>query len=65
MTTVAVSLLDADGKPQSETVGADMYLWDGDMDALSSQSWELDTFIAERLDDWIDLFDGMELTGEE
>lgn len=47
------------------TVDADMYLWDGDMDKLSTESWGLEEFIATRLEDWIDLFDGMELVGDD
>ncbi|KAH7121364.1 hypothetical protein EDB81DRAFT_228883 [Dactylonectria macrodidyma] len=48
-----------------DAVEADLYVWDGDSEALLSEPWELETFISERLDDWIDLFDGMELVGEE
>ncbi|KAK4455650.1 hypothetical protein QBC34DRAFT_390531 [Podospora aff. communis PSN243] len=46
-----------------KTVDADMYVWDGDMDALSSEPWDLQVFIRDRLEDWIDLFEGMELVG--
>lgn len=35
------------------------------MDAVSSDPGELKTFIEERLEDWIELFAGMELVGEE
>lgn len=45
-------------------VDGDMYVWDGDMDDVSTEPWELETFVKERLEDWIDLFDGMELVGE-
>ncbi|KAJ7629770.1 hypothetical protein DFH06DRAFT_1440175 [Mycena polygramma] len=45
-------------------VDADMYVWDGDLDVLDRDTpWELDKFIAERLDDWLELFAPMELTG--
>ncbi|KAF4976748.1 hypothetical protein FZEAL_6627 [Fusarium zealandicum] len=47
------------------TVEADIYLWDGDIEGLSEEPWELDTFVKERLEDWIDLFEGMELVGED
>ncbi len=46
-------------------VDADMYIWDGDMDQLSTEAWDLETFITTRLEDWIDLFDGMELVGDD
>ncbi|KAK0626206.1 hypothetical protein B0T14DRAFT_534408 [Immersiella caudata] len=46
-----------------ETVEADMYVWDGDRDALSSEPWDMEISIRDRLDDWIDLFEGIELVG--
>ncbi|KAF4453276.1 hypothetical protein F53441_4006 [Fusarium austroafricanum] len=46
------------------TMEADIYLWGGDSEALSTEPWDLDTFIQERLEDWLDLFEGMELVGE-
>ncbi|KAJ6457477.1 hypothetical protein C8R47DRAFT_1180916 [Mycena vitilis] len=53
-----------EGDDVAQTVDADMYVWDGDLDALDrGTSWELDKFIAERLDDWLELFAPMELTG--
>ena len=62
---VCVSLLDDSGNPRGETISADMYIWNEHEDCLSTEPWDLDVFIAERLEDWLDLFDGMELTGEE
>ncbi|WAO86232.1 Putative gamma-glutamylcyclotransferase [Fusarium falciforme] len=47
------------------TVDGDMYVWDGDMAAVSTEAWELETFVKERLDGWVDLFEGMELIGED
>ncbi|KAF9478449.1 hypothetical protein BDN70DRAFT_906744 [Pholiota conissans] len=47
------------------TVDADIYLWNGDSDMVSKDPWCLQTFIDERLDDWIELFAGMELVGDE
>ncbi|KAI2629508.1 AIG2-like protein [Hypoxylon sp. NC1633] len=47
-----------------ETVEADLYLWVGDPDVLTVDPWELETFEKERLGDWLDLFEGMELVGE-
>ncbi|KAG7445506.1 uncharacterized protein BT62DRAFT_932587 [Guyanagaster necrorhizus] len=48
-----------------EVIDADMYLWDGDHDAMSKDGWDLHTFIQERLDDWLELFGGMELVGDD
>ena len=44
---------------------ADMYVWAGDMDEVSTLPWSLERFIQERLDDWLELFGGMELVGED
>ncbi|KAG7415155.1 hypothetical protein ACKAV7_006782 [Fusarium commune] len=46
------------------TVEGDMYIWAGGGDALTDEPWELDTFVKERLEDWHDLFEGMEMIGE-
>ena len=46
-----------------ERVQADMYVWDGDA-AVTDDEWKLDTFIKERLEDWLDIFSGMELIGD-
>lgn len=62
---VAVDVLDDDGQPIGESVDADMYLWDGDMSLLSSEPWDLNTFITERLGDWLDLFEGVEMVGDD
>ena len=50
---------------QDQMVDADIYLWNGERDAVSADRWDLDTFIRERLDDWIELFAGMELVGDD
>ncbi|KAF4442625.1 hypothetical protein FACUT_1937 [Fusarium acutatum] len=47
------------------TVEADMYVWAGDQDALTDEPWELDTFVKERSEDWLDLFEGMEMIGDD
>ncbi|ATY61064.1 Major facilitator superfamily general substrate transporter [Cordyceps militaris] len=60
-----VSLLGSDGHPTGETVQGDIYVWVGDKDMLTTEPWELDKFIKERLEDWLDLFDGMEMVGED
>jgi gamma-glutamylcyclotransferase (GGCT)/AIG2-like uncharacterized protein YtfP len=49
----------------SEVVEADIYVWNGDAELLTSEPWDLQTFINERLEDWLDLFEGMELIGED
>ena len=49
---------------ESQMVDADIYLWNDRRDAVSADGWDLDTFIQERLDDWIELFAGMELVGD-
>lgn len=46
-----------------ERIEADMYVWNGDKDLVSDRPWELSTFIEERLEDWLDLYQGMELIG--
>ncbi|KAI1823285.1 AIG2-like protein [Xylaria intraflava] len=64
--SVAVTVFDADGdgRTQKEVVDADVYLWAGDADELTVSPWALEFFEKERLEDWLDLFDGMELVGE-
>ncbi|KAI3339303.1 AIG2-like protein [Ustulina deusta] len=62
--SVPVTVFDADGKKQEEIVEADIYVWAGDADALTGSPWELKSFEKERLGDWLDLFEGMELVGE-
>ncbi|CEI40033.1 hypothetical protein FVEN_g2289 [Fusarium venenatum] len=47
------------------TVDADMYVWNGDAEKVSDKPWELQDFINERLEDWLDLFDGIELVGDD
>lgn len=63
--TTTVKILGIDGYPTGETVEADIYLWVGDKDMLTTEPWELRRFIEERLEDWLDLFDGMEMVGED
>ncbi|KAJ6790173.1 hypothetical protein PWT90_10075 [Aphanocladium album] len=52
-------------EPTGEIIDADVYVWNGDMEMLAARPWELETFINDRLQDWLDLFDGMELIGED
>lgn len=60
--TATISGENGDG---GEAVVADMYVWNGEREALTSEPWNLETFIESRLDDWLDLFEGMELVGED
>ncbi|RKK87451.1 hypothetical protein BFJ68_g3214 [Fusarium oxysporum] len=46
-------------------VEADMYVWAEDEDMSTDEPWELDTFVKERLEDWLDLFEGMEMIGDD
>ncbi|WXC48266.1 hypothetical protein QX201_007979 [Fusarium graminearum] len=47
------------------TIETDIYLWDGNPESLYTEpGWDLDTFVKERPEDWLDLFEGMELVGE-
>lgn len=62
-TPVAVEILGPGDEP-CETLEADMYVWNGEADLVSHEPWNLETFIRERLEDWIDLFEGVELVGE-
>jgi len=45
-----------------EQVDADVYLWNG-KDELAHLPWDLEEFKRDRLDDWLDIFSGMELVG--
>ncbi|KAM3509183.1 hypothetical protein MY11210_006438 [Beauveria gryllotalpidicola] len=58
--TIAKLVGDND-QPTGETLDADIYVWAGDKEMLEEKPWELERFIEERLDDWLDLFDGMEM----
>ncbi|KAH8912920.1 hypothetical protein BR93DRAFT_872735 [Coniochaeta sp. PMI_546] len=61
--TASIAKDSEDDKQEEETIEVDMYVWDGDMTNVSPEPWELELFIADRLDDWLCLFDGMELVG--
>jgi len=45
-----------------ERVDADVYVWNG-KDDVSSLPWDFEEFKRSRLDDWLDIFSGMELIG--
>lgn len=44
-----------------ETVEADTYVWMKDRSELGDEDWNFTFFESERLDDWLELFRGMEL----
>jgi gamma-glutamylcyclotransferase (GGCT)/AIG2-like uncharacterized protein YtfP len=50
---------------RSTLVDADAYVWIGDEQALSNTPWDLQLFIKERLEDWLDCFAGMEMVGDD
>ena len=53
--------LERDGR----MVAADVYLWQGDMEMLQPyKDWSFYYFRENRLEDWLDLFDGIEMVGE-
>ncbi|OAA57533.1 AIG2-like protein [Niveomyces insectorum RCEF 264] len=59
-TRVVEKRLDFDDQPTEETAEANMYVWEGGMDVLSSEPWELSRFVKKRLRDWLELFEGLE-----
>jgi hypothetical protein len=61
MAPVQVTVVGEEG----QMVDADIYLWNSERVAVSVDRWDLDTFIRDRLNDWIELFAGMELVGED
>jgi hypothetical protein len=61
VTPVQVTVVGEEG----QMVEAVIYLWNSECDAVSVDHWDLETFIWERLDDWIELFAGMELVGDD
>lgn len=56
ITSVIATFFYAKGK--SEMIEADMYIWDGEKEKLIMEPWDLETFIKERLEDWLELFGG-------
>ena len=50
---------------EDRSVPAHVYIWQGNMDMLLPyKEWSFSYFREERLPDWLDLFDGMEMVGE-
>ena len=64
-TVTPVTVTTTDSQGQAKNVEADMYVWGGDMDCVSKDPWHLEDFLRDRLDDWLDLFSGMELVGDD
>ncbi|CAH0042234.1 unnamed protein product [Clonostachys rhizophaga] len=62
-THLTAQVLNQNGEPSSQCVDAEIYLWNGSLENLTMEPWDLEGFIEERLEDWLDLFDGMELVG--
>ena len=48
-----------------EIVRADMYVWNAAPDDVSEEEWDFEAFVRERLDDWLELFGGIELVGDD
>lgn len=60
-----VTTFDQHGKAQQEVIDADVYVWNGERQALTSDSWEIEAFVKDRLEDWLDLSEEEELVGKE
>lgn len=46
------------------TVAANVYLWADEMEKLEeNKEWSFSYFVKNRLQDWLDLFEGMEMVG--
>lgn len=45
------------------TVAADVYIWADEMGKLEKKERSFSYFEQHRLDDWLELFDGMEMVG--
>ena len=62
------AIIDSDSKgvgSDMEIVRADMYVWNAAPDDVSEEEWDFEAFVRERLDDWLELFGGMKLVGED
>ncbi|KAI0867951.1 AIG2-like protein [Hypoxylon argillaceum] len=64
LASVAVNVFDENSPKHTRIVEADIYLWAGDENALTASSWELKRFEEERLEDWLDIFAGIEFIGD-
>ncbi len=61
MTPVQVTVIGEEG----QMVDTDTYVWNGEREAVSTNPWDLGTFIRECLDNWIDVFAGIGLVGDD
>ena len=60
------AIIDSEGVgSEMEIVRADMYVWNAAPDDVSEEEWDFEAFVRERLDDWLELFGGMKLVGED
>ena len=60
------AIIDSEGVgSEMEIVRADMYVWNAAPDDVSEEGWDFEAFVRERLDDWLELFGGIELVGED
>ncbi|CAH0047338.1 unnamed protein product [Clonostachys solani] len=62
-THLMAQILNPNGEASGQCVDAEIYLWNGSLENLTMEPWDLEGFIEERLEDWLDLFDGIELVG--
>ncbi|KAL2202468.1 hypothetical protein CC79DRAFT_1325349 [Sarocladium strictum] len=51
-------------KLTGEETQADVYVWDGEEDGFDGE-WDFEEFERERLEDWLGLFEGMEMVGDD
>jgi len=63
--TYKVSSIVVTIESSDEEVEADVYMWAGDGEAITGEPWDFNAFIRDRLDDWLDIFSGMEMIGED
>ncbi|KAI0485843.1 AIG2-like protein [Xylaria cf. heliscus] len=57
----AVTDIQADPEIPTTLIEADMYMWTGDMNLVSSSPWLIETFEKERLQYWLETLEGMEI----
>lgn len=60
--TPIMAIVDRNG--EQDFIDAEVYMWNGDTAELSQLPWDIAEFTRDRLDDWLDLFSGMELIGD-
>ncbi|KAF9506108.1 hypothetical protein BS47DRAFT_1399766 [Hydnum rufescens UP504] len=62
--TYKVSSIMVTIESSGEEVDADVYMWAGD-GVITGKPWDFNVFVRDRLDDWLDIFSGMEMIGED